>query len=191
MTDAIIYLATSFWIGAVHAATPGHGKTIAAAYIVGARGKPVDAVIRGVFVTLSPTTVSCWWAIGPRLTAGNGAANASRRDGAITGILVIGIGFWTLWTQRELMLPLQGVATLRGTLHDHVHETAQHKPKCVFRPPHTRANNDMATISMDMITHTGTIIRTTMITRTTTRTRTTTQKRGRTATAGVSSTHTI
>ena len=44
---------SSFWAGAVHAATPGHGKTIAAAYIVGARGRPIDALILGVFVTLS------------------------------------------------------------------------------------------------------------------------------------------
>ena len=56
MTDALLYLASAFWIGAVHAATPGHGKTIAAAYIVGARGKPVDAVILGIFVTLSHTS---------------------------------------------------------------------------------------------------------------------------------------
>ena len=53
MHQALFYLASSFWAGVVHAATPGHGKTIAAAYIVGARGRPVDAVILGVFVTLS------------------------------------------------------------------------------------------------------------------------------------------
>ena len=47
---------SSFWAGAAHAATPGHGKTIAAAYIVGARGKPIDAVILGIFVTLSHTS---------------------------------------------------------------------------------------------------------------------------------------
>ena len=56
MGEALIYLATSFWLGAVHAATPGHGKTIAAAYIVGVRGKPVDAWILGIFVTLSHTS---------------------------------------------------------------------------------------------------------------------------------------
>ncbi len=56
MQEAIFYILSSFWTGAVHAATPGHGKTIAAAYIVGARGKPVDAVILGVFVTLSHTS---------------------------------------------------------------------------------------------------------------------------------------
>ena len=56
MKEVLFYVASSFWAGAVHAATPGHGKTIAAAYLVGARGKPIDAVILGVFVTLSHTS---------------------------------------------------------------------------------------------------------------------------------------
>ena len=56
MQETLFYILSSFWVGAVHAATPGHGKTIAAAYIVGARGRPIDAVILGVFVTLSHTT---------------------------------------------------------------------------------------------------------------------------------------
>jgi hypothetical protein len=47
-----IYLVTSFCLGAVHAATPGHGKTIAAAYVVGVRPRPVDALVLGMFVTL-------------------------------------------------------------------------------------------------------------------------------------------
>ena len=50
MREALLYLLTSFWLGAVHAATPGHGKTIAAAYIVSARGHPIDALILGIFV---------------------------------------------------------------------------------------------------------------------------------------------
>src|SRR5437588_374003 len=41
MRELLFFVASSFWAGAAHAATPGHGKTIAAAYIVGARGKPV------------------------------------------------------------------------------------------------------------------------------------------------------
>ena len=53
MGEAFLFLLTSFWLGAVHAATPGHGKTIAASYIVGVRGRPVDAVVLGIFVTLS------------------------------------------------------------------------------------------------------------------------------------------
>src|SRR6266540_1338762 len=56
MNEALLYLVSSLWLGAVHAATPGHGKTIAAAYIVGARGRPADALILGIFVTLSHTS---------------------------------------------------------------------------------------------------------------------------------------
>jgi High-affinity nickel-transport protein len=56
MVEGLLYLVSSFWLGAVHAATPGHGKTIAASYIVGARGRPVDALVLGIFVTLSHTS---------------------------------------------------------------------------------------------------------------------------------------
>src|SRR5207247_3147871 len=56
MAEALFYLATSFWLGALHAATPGHGKTIAASYIVGVRGRPIDAFVLGLFVTLSHTS---------------------------------------------------------------------------------------------------------------------------------------
>src|SRR5229473_2565978 len=56
MRELLFFIVSSFWAGAAHAATPGHGKTIAAAYIVGARGKPIDALILGIFVTLSHTS---------------------------------------------------------------------------------------------------------------------------------------
>jgi nickel/cobalt exporter len=52
----------------------------------------------------------------------------------ITGILVIGIGFWTLWTQRELMLQLQGIAPAPWQAHDHAHEPAQTHAEKRFRP---------------------------------------------------------
>lgn len=134
MTDAIIYLATSFWIGAVHAATPGHGKTIAAAYIVGARGKPVDAVILGIFVTLSHTSGIVL--VGVLASLGLPGMVPQRIEAwmaLITGILVISIGFWTLWTQRELMLQLQGVAPAPWDAHEHAHEPAANA-EMRFRP---------------------------------------------------------
>ena len=108
--DTLIYLATSFWIGAVHAATPGHGKTIAAAYIVGARGRPIDAVILGVFVTLSHTSGIVL--VGVLASIGLPGMVPQRIEAwlaLITGVLVIAIGLWTLWTQREMLLQLQGV----------------------------------------------------------------------------------
>lgn len=43
-------LAAALGVGALHALTPGHGKTVAAAYLVGGRGRPRDAVLLGVVV---------------------------------------------------------------------------------------------------------------------------------------------
>jgi ABC-type nickel/cobalt efflux system permease component RcnA len=43
-----------FW-GAAHALSPGHGKTIVAAYLIGKRGTPKDAALLGGIVTLTHT----------------------------------------------------------------------------------------------------------------------------------------
>jgi len=118
MSDVLFYLVSSFWLGAVHAATPGHGKTVAAAYIVGARGRPMDAVILGIFVTLSHTSgiviVGVLASLGlPGLVPQQVEAYLA----VATGLLIIFIGLWTLWTQRELFVqlrPPQRVAAAEG-----------------------------------------------------------------------------
>jgi nickel/cobalt transporter (NicO) family protein len=100
----LFYILSSFWAGAVHAATPGHGKTIAAAYIVGARGKPIDAVILGIFVTLSHTGGIVL--VGVLASLGSTWLRPQRIDAYLAlgmGLLVIGLGLWMLWKQRELL----------------------------------------------------------------------------------------
>lgn len=110
MSEALLYLVSSFWLGAVHAATPGHGKTIAAAYIVGARGRPVDAIVLGVFVTLSHTSGIV--IVGLLASMGLPGMMPQRIEAWLavaTGILIIAIGLWTLWTQRDLVVALQAM----------------------------------------------------------------------------------
>ena len=51
---ALSMLAAFFW-GAAHALTPGHGKAIVAAYLIGARGTARHAGILGLTVTLTHT----------------------------------------------------------------------------------------------------------------------------------------
>ena len=104
MGEGVLYLLTSFWLGAVHAATPGHGKTIAASYIVGVRGRPVDALVLGIFVTLSHTsgivlvailaTLGSTWLIPQRIEVYLALG---------TGVLVIWIGCWMLRTQMRVL----------------------------------------------------------------------------------------
>jgi nickel/cobalt exporter len=148
MGEGILYLMTSFWLGAVHAATPGHGKTIAASYIVGVRGRPVDALVLGIFVTLSHTsgivlvavlaTFGASWLIPQRVEAYLAVG---------TGILVIGIGCWMLRTQiRLLPAALQedswrdrgDVTDAHG--HNHRHEGDHPHPRPYDHGPHSHSH---------------------------------------------------
>jgi ABC-type nickel/cobalt efflux system permease component RcnA len=51
----LLLLVTAFGWGAVHALSPGHGKTMVAAYLVGTRGTPRHAVLLGATVTITHT----------------------------------------------------------------------------------------------------------------------------------------
>jgi ABC-type nickel/cobalt efflux system permease component RcnA len=48
-------VAVAFALGAIHALSPGHGKTIVVAYLVGTRGTPMHAVLLGGVVTFTHT----------------------------------------------------------------------------------------------------------------------------------------
>jgi ABC-type nickel/cobalt efflux system permease component RcnA len=51
----VLLLLTAFAWGALHALSPGHGKAMVAAYLVGTRGTPRHAVILGATVTATHT----------------------------------------------------------------------------------------------------------------------------------------
>ena len=52
----LLALATALGLGALHALEPGHGKTAAAAYLVGARATPRHAVVLGLTITAMHTS---------------------------------------------------------------------------------------------------------------------------------------
>ena len=51
----LLSLFVAFFWGAAHAFSPGHGKSIVAAYLVGSRGTPRHAVLLGLTVTITHT----------------------------------------------------------------------------------------------------------------------------------------
>jgi nickel/cobalt transporter (NicO) family protein len=51
----VLLLLAAFGWGALHALSPGHGKAMVAAYLVGTRGRPRHAVILGATVTVAHT----------------------------------------------------------------------------------------------------------------------------------------
>ncbi len=149
MAEGILYLVSSFWLGAVHAATPGHGKTIAASYIVGVRGRPVDALVLGIFVTLSHTSGIILVAV--LATLGSAWLVPRRVEAYLalgTGALVVGIGLWMLRAQWSLLSPRarheDGIATdvYAPDPLDHDHQHPHHhdgEPRHEHAPDHSHA----------------------------------------------------
>jgi nickel/cobalt exporter len=97
----LLLLLLAACIGAVHALTPGHGKTMVAAYLVGERGTVWHAVVLGLVTTLTHTGVVLvialvlGWFFSGRMSAG------ARQDlqtglGVVGGLLVACLGFWLL-----------------------------------------------------------------------------------------------
>lgn len=96
-TAVALGLLLALGIGALHGLAPGHGKAIAAAYLVGDRGRPRDAVLLGAVVALMHT--------GSVLVLGIALYGATRRPATAllsaglqiaSGVLVAVLGTWVL-----------------------------------------------------------------------------------------------
>ncbi len=79
-------------LGAGHAALPGHGKTVLAAYLAGKRGRPRDALTVAGTVTLTHTGGVL--ALGLLLTAGTALAGERILGwlGLVSGVVVLTVG---------------------------------------------------------------------------------------------------
>src|SRR5258706_5330701 len=109
-------------LGAVHAFGPGHGKAMVAAYLVGSRGTPAQAVILGTTVTVTHTAgvyllgavtlVAAQYVLPERLYPILGVAS---------GILVVAIGLGLL-RSRVAALRAPAHDDARDHAHDHVHD---------------------------------------------------------------------
>ena len=96
--------AALFW-GAAHALSPGHGKTIVTAYLVGQRGTPRHAALLGLIVTITHTIGV--FALGLVTLALSQFIVPDRLYpwlNLVAGALVVGIGasvFWGRWRHRR------------------------------------------------------------------------------------------
>ncbi len=142
----LVALLGAFVLGAYHAFTPGHGKTILAAYLIGSHGTPGQAVLLGTTVTLTHT-------MGVFLL-GVGTLFASRYVlpeklypwlGVLSGLMLFGMGVSLL--RRRLSGLRSGHVGIRRSepgqgshphelghvhnhlhLHDHDHRHGHHHP---------------------------------------------------------------
>jgi ABC-type nickel/cobalt efflux system permease component RcnA len=96
-----LLLLLSAGLGAAHALTPGHGKTLVAAYLVGERGTTAHAVVLGLVTTLTHTGVVLVLALVLRLCFPRGMDASMRQDvhralELVGGLLIAGLGCWLL-----------------------------------------------------------------------------------------------
>lgn len=84
-------------LGALHALEPGHGKTIVAAYLVGARGTARDAFVLGSIVTISHT--ASVYVLGAATLYAQKYILPEKLYplmGVLSGIFIAGMGFYLL-----------------------------------------------------------------------------------------------
>ena len=91
----------AFW-GAAHALTPGHGKAIVAGYLVGTKGRPIDAVLLGGIVTLTHTVGVFALGFVTLLLSQFIVPEALYPWLTLTsGLLVVGVGASVLWKRAR------------------------------------------------------------------------------------------
>jgi nickel/cobalt exporter len=130
----LLSLLTAAGLGAGHALTPGHGKTLMAAYLVGTRGTALHALGLGLSVSVSHT-------VGILVLAGVvvGLAGAVAPDvvvrwaPVVAAVSIVLIGGWMLLNEVRR----RRAAGNRKTDHDHAHPREH-------RHAHPHAHGDVA-----------------------------------------------
>jgi nickel/cobalt transporter (NicO) family protein len=115
----LIAVMVAFALGAAHALTPGHGKTIVAAYLVGSRGTLKHALFLGAMVTFTHTisvfllglaTLFLFQYVMPEKIV--------QVLGAISGLSIVAIGGWMMYKRIRSVRPAAAHAHHH---HEHVH----------------------------------------------------------------------
>jgi ABC-type nickel/cobalt efflux system permease component RcnA len=124
----LVSLLTAGILGAGHALTPGHGKTLMAAYLVGTRGTPLHAAGLGLSVTVSHTLGIL--ALAALIVGAEGVLSPDvvvRAAPVVAAISIVAIGGWML--RNEVRRRRRARAADRahaaahepGIAHDHTH----------------------------------------------------------------------
>jgi nickel/cobalt transporter (NicO) family protein len=123
----LIAIVVAFALGAAHALTPGHGKTIVAAYLVGSRGTLKHAMFLGAMVTFTHTvsvfllglaTLFLFQYVMPE--------KITQVLGAISGLSIVAIGAWMMYQRIRGIRPAPIQAHHHHHDHDHAHDHHHH-----------------------------------------------------------------
>jgi nickel/cobalt exporter len=115
----LLAVAVSLLLGASHAALPGHGKTVMAAYLAGKRGRVRDAVVVGTTVTLTHTAGVLILGVALTLSSSLAGDEVVNSVGVASGALVCAIG---------VSLLVSALRRGRSHTHDHDHDHGHDHP---------------------------------------------------------------
>jgi nickel/cobalt transporter (NicO) family protein len=120
-------IAVAFWLGAMHALEPGHGKTIVAAYLVGSRGNMKHAALLGATVTFTHTISVFLLGLGTLLLSSYIVPEKIIPIlGVLSGISIVLIGGWLFYQRWRAFLHARAHALGHHHHHDHDHHHHDH-----------------------------------------------------------------
>ena len=134
---AIVALMVSFVLGGLHALTPGHGKAIVAAYLVGSKGRVIDAVFLGLVVTFTHTFSVIALGIVMLVAQGFAPDDIVPWLSLFSGVLIVGIGAWLLARNMKQYYRQGAHSHVHGHHHSHPHDRS-HDPNHDHPPADAR-----------------------------------------------------
>jgi ABC-type nickel/cobalt efflux system permease component RcnA len=123
----LLALGAAFLLGGAHALTPGHGKAIVAAYLVGSRGTMKHAAFLGGMVTFTHTitvfalglaTLFLYRFIVPE--------KITEVLGTISGLSIVAVGAWMLVKRARADVKLHSHSHSHSHSHAHSHSHGGH-----------------------------------------------------------------
>jgi nickel/cobalt exporter len=115
----LLGILVAFGLGAMHAMSPGHGKTIVAAYLVGSRGTLKHAGLLGFMVTFTHTFTVFLLGLGILFFQRFfDAGKIVPLLGAVSGMSIVSVGLMLLYKRAN--------ALMEGAHHSHAHHSHAH-----------------------------------------------------------------
>jgi ABC-type nickel/cobalt efflux system permease component RcnA len=111
-------VASAFFLGVLHAFWPGHGKALLAAYLIGSRGRVVDALWLGLIIAISHTftviilggVIKVAYSAIMAIVVQPRPADAkpipvpgAKVIQIIAGLLILGVGIWLIVGRKRVM----------------------------------------------------------------------------------------
>ena len=122
----LIYYLTATVLGGMHALEPGHGKTVVAAYLIGTKGRKIDAVLLGLVVTLTHTYSVILLAIAAKIASTQFTLTEESLHGylgLVAGLLILIVGAWMLVGRIRGREPFHFHSHDHGHGHSHNHNS--------------------------------------------------------------------